>query len=376
MITYDAATKIFGAGPQAVTALDRVSFTIEKGRTAVFLGPSGCGKTTTLRLTNRLISLTSGRIRIGDRDIMEVEEVRLRRNIGYVIQEIGLFPNKTIAQNIAVVPRLLGWPRNRIRDHVDELMRLTNLAPEVFRDRYPAELSGGQRQRVGVARGLAADPDILLMDEPFGAIDPINRERIQDEFLKLQARLKKTIAFVSHDIQEAIKMGDQIALFDQGRLVQYDTPEVLLTRPKNRFVAEFVGADRALKLLGLVRVEDVMTRSPRNVLPASTPAREAVRFMEEDGHAWLVVLDEAKPAGRVTPGGLAGAIGPLGDLARPWPVILETGQSLREVLSHMLMHDLTELCVIDDQGNLAGTISWTDVRRSIRDAYVRKDPAP
>ncbi|MBN1637169.1 MAG: ABC transporter ATP-binding protein, partial [Deltaproteobacteria bacterium] len=213
MITYDAVTKIFGTGREAVTALDNVSFNIPDGEIVVFLGPSGCGKTTMLRLTNRLETITRGNILIGDLNIRDTDPVELRQRLGYVIQAIGLFPNKTIAENIATVPKLLGWDKQRISERIDELLEMTNLEPEMYRDRYPAELSGGQQQRVGVARGLAADPEILLMDEPFGAIDPINREQIQNEFLRLQAKLKKTIAFVSHDIHEAIKMGDRIALF-------------------------------------------------------------------------------------------------------------------------------------------------------------------
>ncbi|HOO91551.1 MAG TPA: ABC transporter ATP-binding protein, partial [Syntrophales bacterium] len=266
MITYDSVTKIFGTGRDAVTALDNVNFTIPQGEIVVFLGPSGCGKTTTLRLTNRLETLTRGNITIEDQNTMDMDAVELRQRLGYVIQAIGLFPNKTIAENIAVVPKLLGWDKKRIYDRVDELLWMTNLEPELYRDRFPAELSGGQQQRVGVARGLAANPDILLMDEPFGAIDPINREQIQNEFLKLQAKLQKTIAFVSHDIHEAIKMGDRIALFDQGRLIQYETPEVILTQPKNKFVADFVGADRALKVLGLMQVSDVINRKPKNII--------------------------------------------------------------------------------------------------------------
>ena len=208
MITYDAVTKIFGTGKDAIVALENVSFDIPPGKVVVFLGPSGCGKTTLLRLTNRLDSLTRGNIFVNEQNILDVDPVKLRQQIGYVIQEIGLFPNKTVADNIAVVPKLLGWPLDRIRARVDELLQLIRLEPEVYRQRYPAELSGGQQQRVGVARALAADPEILLMDEPFGAVDPINRGQLQDEFLALQAQMQKTVAFVSHDIHEAIKVGD------------------------------------------------------------------------------------------------------------------------------------------------------------------------
>ncbi|MEJ2034543.1 MAG: ABC transporter ATP-binding protein, partial [Deltaproteobacteria bacterium] len=272
MIDYQSVSKVYGSGRNAVTALQDVTFSIDKGKVVVLLGPSGCGKTTTLRLTNRLESLTSGQITIDGRDIGEMDPVKLRQSMGYVIQEIGLFPNKTIAENIAAVPKLLGWDRERIERRLDELFAMVRLDADAFRDRYPAELSGGQQQRIGVARGLAADPEILLMDEPFAAIDPINRTEIQDEFLNLQARLKKTVVFVSHDIQEAIKLGDMIALFSGGRLVQYADPQTILTKPKNEFVADFLGVDRALKVLSLLEVRSVMDRQPDHLLPAAMPA--------------------------------------------------------------------------------------------------------
>ncbi|MEJ2069606.1 MAG: ABC transporter ATP-binding protein [Syntrophobacterales bacterium] len=281
MITYDAVTKIFGTGKDAIVALENVSFGIPPGEVVVFLGPSGCGKTTLLRLTNRLDTLTRGNIFVNKQNIVDVDPVKLRQQIGYVIQEIGLFPNKTVADNIAVVPKLLGWPPDRTRARVDELLRLIRLEPEVYRQRYPAELSGGQQQRVGVARALAADPEILLMDEPFGAVDPINRGQLQDEFLALQAQMQKTVAFVSHDIQEAIKVGDKIALFDRGQLIQYDTPEIILTQPQNQFVADFVGADRALKVLSLIRVHEFMNRAPENLGRAEDRAQVAGQVMSE-----------------------------------------------------------------------------------------------
>ena len=246
-----------------MTAVNDVSFKIVQGEVVVFLGPSGCGKTTLLRMTNKLESVTDGTISVGGRNIREIDPVRLRRSMGYVIQQIGLFPNKTIFDNIAMVPRVLKWDREKINDRVRTLLELVKLDPEIYSQRYPVELSGGQQQRVGVARALAADPKILLMDEPFGAIDPINRDKIQDEFMRLQTRLKKTIAFVSHDIHEAIKMADRIAIFKAGRLIQYDTPEMILTQPRNKFVSDFVGADRALKVLGLIRAREAMNKNPK-----------------------------------------------------------------------------------------------------------------
>jgi len=370
MITYESVTKIFGMGRDAVTALDNVSFAIPRGEIVVFLGPSGCGKTTTLRLTNRLETITRGNITIEDQNIMDMNIVELRQRMGYVIQAIGLFPNKTIAENIAVVPKLLGWDKELIRKRIDDLLQMTNLEPELYRDRYPAELSGGQQQRVGVARGLAADPDILLMDEPFGAIDPINREEIQDEFLKLQAKLKKTVAFVSHDIHEAIKMGDRIAIFEKGRLVQYDTPEVILTQPKNKFVADFVGTDRALKVLGLMRVSDVINRKPKNIIQGTDRCQDALHFLDENGFRYGIVIENKKPIGSVTQKSLKYEEGPVRDVAERYPLFLREKTSLRDVLSFMLMHDTGTFCVVDEAKNFAGTVTYNDIQKAVKEIYA------
>ncbi len=370
MITYDHVTKIYGEGANAVTALEDITLTIEKGETVVFLGPSGCGKTTVLRLTNRLESITRGNIFVNGKNVREQDEVKLRQQMGYVIQGIGLFPNKTIADNIGVVPRLLGWSKERIRKRVDELLTMCRLEPDVFRSRYPAELSGGQQQRIGVARGLASDPEILLMDEPFGAIDPINREQIQDEFLKLQEKLQKTIAFVSHDIHEAIKMGDKIALFEQGRLVQYASPAFMLTHPKNKYVADFVGADRALKVLGIILVRDVFNPCPTNIMQGSATAQETLTFIEKEDINYAIVLDDDKPVGYVTPKILKYEQSPVRDLLEAFPVHVRKRTSARDVLSFMLMHDILTLCVVDDNGNFAGTVSYNDIQKKIRETYT------
>ena len=370
MITYESVTKVYGKGLNTVTALDNVSFTIPKGEVVVFLGPSGCGKTTTLRLTNRLETLTRGVITIEDQNIMDIDVVQLRQRLGYVIQAIGLFPNKTIAENIAVVPKLLHWDEERISKRVDELLEMTNLDPELYRDRYPAELSGGQQQRVGVARGLAADPNILLMDEPFGAIDPINREEIQDEFLKLQTKLKKTVAFVSHDIHEAIKMGDRIAIFEKGRLVQYDTPEVILTQPKNKFVSDFVGADRALKVLGLMRVSDIINRTPKNIIQGGDRSAEALHFLNTKESRYGIVLEHNKPIGFVTQKSLKYEDGSVRDAVEPYPVFLREKTPLRDVLSSMLMYSTPTFCVVDDDKNFAGTVTYNDIQKAVKASYA------
>ncbi|MDD2389636.1 MAG: ABC transporter ATP-binding protein [Desulfobacterales bacterium] len=370
MITYESVTKIFGKGINTVTALDNVSFTIPKGEVVVFLGPSGCGKTTTLRLTNRLETLTRGVITIEDQNIMDIDVVQLRQRLGYVIQAIGLFPNKTIAENIAVVPKLLRWDEERISKRIDELLEMTNLDPERYRDRYPAELSGGQQQRVGVARGLAADPNILLMDEPFGAIDPINREEIQDEFLKLQAKLKKTVAFVSHDIHEAIKMGDRIAIFDKGRLIQYDTPEIILTQPKTKFVSDFVGADRALKVLGLMRVSDIINRKPKNIIQGSDRSQEALHFLNTKESRYGIVIERNKPIGFVTQKSLKYEEGPVRDVVEPYPIFLSEKTPLRDVLSSMLMFNTPTFCVVDEDKNFAGTVTYNDIQKAVKASYA------
>jgi osmoprotectant transport system ATP-binding protein len=243
---------------QREAAIGDLSLTVPAGKVCVLVGPSGSGKTTAMRLINRMIPLSGGDILLGGQSVLQREPRALRREIGYVIQQVGLFPHLTVGENIATVPRLLGWDKQRIAGRVHELLALTGLDPDEMAGRYPAQLSGGQRQRVGVARALAADPPLMLMDEPFGAIDPINRARLQDEFLALQQQVRKTIVFVTHDIDEAIKMGDRIAILREGGvLAQYDTPSEILTRPADEFVAQFVGADRALKRLSLTTVAEL-----------------------------------------------------------------------------------------------------------------------
>jgi osmoprotectant transport system ATP-binding protein len=256
MIEFRGVSKTYPGSDRPV--VNDLSFEIPEGEICVLVGPSGCGKTTTMRMVNRLIEPTEGEILIDGEPNTAMSGTQLRRKIGYAIQQIGLFPHRTIAENIATVPSLLGWDKQRIKTRVDELLELVGLDPGDYRDRYPAELSGGQQQRVGVARAMAADPPIMLMDEPFGAVDPITRERLQDEFVNIQQDIKKTIVFVTHDIDEAIKMGDMIAILKQGGfLAQYDTPENTLSNPNSEFVASFVGNDRILKRLSLLRVGDM-----------------------------------------------------------------------------------------------------------------------
>ncbi len=327
MIRLESLTKIYPSAHGGAASVDRVSFEVGAGETCVLLGPSGCGKTTTLRMINRLVAPTSGKVFIEGRDTSAADPVELRRTIGYVIQQIGLFPNMTVAENIGVVPRLLNWDRARMRRRAEELLAMLALDPAEFLDRYPNELSGGQAQRVGVARALAADPPVLLMDEPFGAVDPVNREVIQDEFLRMQKALRKTVLFVSHDIDEAVKMADRIAIFRAGRLEQYAAPDELLGRPANEFVASFVGSDRTLKRLRRIPVSEVVsgagsgdsTAPPHApvVSPTDDLRRVATLFLEQgvdvlrcvdaNGHVVGIVTRDSVAARLAAPAGARGA---------------------------------------------------------------------
>jgi len=299
MIEFREVSKTYPGSDRPV--VNDLSFEIPEGEVCVLVGPSGCGKTTSMRMVNRLIEPTEGEILIDGEPNTSMSGTQLRRKMGYVIQQIGLFPHRTIATNIATVPSLLGWDKGRIKTRVDELLELVGLDPNVYRDRYPAELSGGQQQRVGVARAMAADPPIMLMDEPFGAVDPIARERLQDEFLRIQQHIKKTIVFVTHDIDEAIKMGDKIAILKEGGiLAQYDSPENILSRPNSEFVASFVGNDRILKWLSLMRVGD-MELEPANGDTEDLPrisgrltVKDALSELIGSGRSRAVVEDGGK----------------------------------------------------------------------------------
>jgi len=285
-------------------AVDRLTLTISDGEVCVLIGPSGCGKTTTMRIVNRMIEPDAGTVKVDCRDIMQSDPVTLRRSIGYVIQQVGLFPHWTIAENVATVPRLLGWELAKTHARVDELLGLVGMDPAVYRNRFPRELSGGQKQRVGVARALAADPPVMLMDEPFGAIDPITRTRLQDEFLKILRALKKTIVFVTHDIDEAIKMGDRIAILKDGALLQYDTPERILAAPADAFVNAFVGADRALKRLSPITCAtaavQVGTTLPVHSIDGAASLRDALALMLETGDDVLAVHSGDQSLGVLT----------------------------------------------------------------------------
>ena len=315
-LEFRGVTKRYGHGEQAHGAVNDLSFEVPAGAICVLVGPSGCGKTTSLKMVNRLIEPTAGEILLDGVSILTGDVTELRRRIGYVIQQVGLFPHLTVGRNVAVVPALVGWSKERQRVRADELLSLVGLDPTSYRDRYPYQLSGGERQRVGVARALAADPPVMLMDEPFAAVDPIVRERLQDEFLRLQKDLAKTILFVTHDIDEAIKMGDLIAVMEEGgRLAQFGQPDEILAHPASDFVARFVGADRGLKRLSLVTISDLklepVTGSARGLpeFGPSTKLRDALSvLLAADSRGGVALDGEGRPRGFVTVDAIASAL--------------------------------------------------------------------
>jgi osmoprotectant transport system ATP-binding protein len=341
---------------QRAPAVDRLSLTVPAGEICVLVGPSGSGKTTAMRMVNRMIDITEGDILLDGRSVTERRPAELRREIGYAIQQIGLFPHLTVGANVATVPRLLGWSRERIGARVDELLELVSLDPET-RDRFPAQLSGGQRQRVGVARALAVDPPLMLMDEPFGAIDPINRERLQNEFLRLQREIRKTVVFVTHDIDEAIKMGDRIAILREGgKLAQYASPAELLMFPESRFVEDFVGADRALKRLALQRVRDVdLWRAPL-VRVGERVAEARAKVADSDLPYPLLIDGDGRPLGWLSERGLAGERVEHELRSAPEPR-LDLDDILRDALSDLLQNEAQYGPVLDAAGRVTGVLS-------------------
>jgi len=365
MIELDQLSKSFTQKDgHVVKAVDRVSLTVPRGEICVFLGPSGCGKTTTLKMINRLIAPTSGRVLIDGEDTASLDAVSLRRKIGYVIQQIGLFPNMTIEQNIMVVPRLMGWDKQRCRERARELLAMVKLDPAKMMARYPRELSGGQQQRVGVIRALAADAPVLLMDEPFGAVDPINRESIQNEFFQMQRELNKTVIMVSHDIDEAIKLGDRVAVFRAGRLVQFDHPDALLARPADDFVQAFVGHDNTLKRLLLVRAGDAASLPPCGS-PDMTMA-QAYGLMDEADVRYLPILDTAGRAlGYITRRDAREAMRTgdraCGEALRTFTVTAAVDEHLRIVLSRMYQHNTSWLPVLDAEGVYLGEVTQESI---------------
>ncbi|MFS2114568.1 ABC transporter ATP-binding protein [Herbaspirillum frisingense] len=361
MIELDQLSKTYTQkdGTQ-VKAVDAVSLKVAEGEICVFLGPSGCGKTTTLKMINRLINPTSGRVLLNGQDTSGIDEVELRRHIGYVIQQIGLFPNMTIEENITIVPRLLGWDKKRCHERATELMAMVALDPKKFLKRYPRELSGGQQQRIGVIRALAADAPVLLMDEPFGAVDPINRESIQNEFFQMQRQLNKTVIMVSHDIDEAIKLGDKVAVFRAGKLVQFDNPDTLLARPKDDFVGAFVGQDHTLKRLLLVRAGEAAT-TPATAQP-DVSCDQALALMDDQDSRYLTIIDaENRALGYLTRRDVRGNTGVAEDMVRPFTMNAAPDENLRVVLSKMYKHSTSWMPVIANDGSYLGEVTQDSI---------------
>ena len=349
-----------------VPAVEELSLDIHEGEILVLVGPSGCGKSTTLRLINRMIEPSSGRILLDGEDVTKVNPDKLRRRIGYVIQQIGLFPHQTLVQNIATVPRMLGWDKEKTKARAEELLGMVGLDPDQYRDRYPKELSGGQAQRVGVARALGADPDIMLMDEPFGAIDPITRERLQNEFLRLQGELRKTIVFVTHDIDEAIKMGDKIAILgERSTIRQIDTPERILAYPVDEFVDDFIGNGSTIKGLNFLKVSSLaLTDYPTLEPGGSADAGRAA--LRDTGREWLVQLDERRTPVRWIHANDLDSSGeqsgePIGEL-------LHSEDTLFHALELMVQSASGETCVVDGSGAFVGVVRMADLAKAIRRA--------
>ena len=344
VIELERVTKRYGGGGGGAAAVDGLSLSVREGEVCVLVGPSGCGKSTTMRMINRLIEPDAGTIRVGGVDIATIDPVQLRRGIGYVIQDVGLFPHQSVAQNIATVPSLLGWDRRRAAERVDELLALVDLEPSAYRDRYPRELSGGRAQRVGVARALAADPPVFLMDEPFGALDPIIRDRLQDEFRRLQAELRKTVVFVTHDLDEAVKMGDRIAVMAVGgRLEQYASPAEVLANPATPFVSSFVGSDRGLKLLSVSVLDESNARPwPTIVDGGLAPLDRVSPAVLDRGGSFMGWLD---PSGRVR-----------GENDR-----VHVGATRRDALALLLLDGRERIALVDDAGRFLGVLTASDV---------------
>lgn len=361
MIRLDKLSKTYWQKNVAIKAVNSVSLSVPKGDICVFLGPSGCGKTTTLKMINRLIQPTSGKVFINDEDTSGIDEVTLRRHIGYVIQQIGLFPNMTIEENISIVPRMLGWDKKKMQERAKELMSIVALDPSKYLNRYPRELSGGQQQRIGVIRALTADAPILLMDEPFGAVDPINRESIQNEFFQMQRQLQKTVIMVSHDIDEAIKLGDKVAVFRAGELTQYTHPDALLAQPKNEFVAAFVGQDRTLKRLLLVTGGDAASEALSGS-PEMTAAK-AIEMMDEMDNKYLTITDsENKALGYISRRQAKDSAGKTcQDLLRNFNATATPDENLRVLLSRMYEFNTSWLPVLDNEGKYKGLVTQESI---------------
>lgn len=356
MITFKNLTKKFGD----FTAVNNLTTELQSGETTVLIGPSGCGKTTTLRMINRLIEPSEGTIYINETDISKTNPVELRRNIGYVIQQIGLFPHMNIAENIGLVPYLKDWPESKRNQRVEELLDFVGMSPSEFYYRYPNELSGGQQQRIGVARALAADPEIILMDEPFGALDPISRSSLQDELLEMQDKLGKTIVFVTHDIDEALKIANKIAIMKDGEILQYDSPEQILRNPSNSFIEEFIGKNRLLKRPEFIKVKDILIKDPVTIIPERTLTQALEKMRRQKVDSLMVVNHLGKFIGLTTANDVLENF----DTAEKISEIVKTevhyvgeNSNLSQVLSIMAQKQVGYVPVIDENNNLIGLVT-------------------
>ena len=366
-IHLDRVSKVYPGSASA--AVEELTLDVNEGEILVLVGPSGCGKSTTLRLINRMIEPSGGRILLDGEDVTRANPDKLRRRIGYVIQQIGLFPHQTIAQNIATVPKMLGWEKGKTTERVEALMTTVGLAPDQYADRYPKELSGGQAQRVGVARALGADPDIMLMDEPFGAIDPITRERLQNEFLRLQNEMRKTIVFVTHDIDEAIKMGDRIAILgERSTIRQIDTPERILAYPVDDFVDDFIGSGSTIKGLNFLEVRS-LTLPDYPFIKTSDAPEKGADLLRSSGEEWLVLTDdELRPVRWLRLEDLEGGSGDLAQRGEEVSSYLRPEDTLFTALEVMVQSAAGKCCVINDQGGFEGVIDMSHLTKAIRRA--------
>jgi osmoprotectant transport system ATP-binding protein len=367
-VVFEHVTKRYpGTSAGNAGAVEDLSLEIPAGKICVLVGPSGCGKTTSLKMVNRLIEPTSGRILIGDQDVARRDVIELRRSIGYVIQQVGLFPHQTVGENVATVPRLLGWVETRRRARADELLDLVGLDPGRYAARYPSALSGGERQRVGVARALAADPPVLLMDEPFGAVDPIVRERLQNELLRLQEQIAKTIIFVTHDIDEAIKMGDLVAVMQLGgHLAQFGPPADVLANPASDFVARFVGADRGLKRLALIRVAELELRAPLTARAGDDAAAARARAAGDPFPYLLLVDDRGRPLGWLDDRRIPATGSIDADDVEPASPLLDRHTTLKDALSMLLEAGVQAGIVVDADGAAKGIVTVEMIIERVR----------
>ncbi|GAK40531.1 proline/glycine betaine ABC transporter ATP-binding protein [Paenibacillus sp. TCA20] len=369
MLKFEQVSKKY---PNGLEAVKNISFEIGAGEILALIGPSGCGKTTTMKMINRLIPHTSGRIYVNGKDITTEDPVTLRKNMGYVIQQAGLFPHYTIEDNVGLIPQLKKWNPEKKKQRVTEMLELVGLDPAVFAKRYPKQLSGGQQQRVGVARALAADPEIILMDEPFGALDPITREQLQDELLKLQQNLKKTIVFVTHDMEEALKLGDKIAILKDGELVQIDTPDQILSQPANEFVEGFIGKNRIYQNPEYIPVTNVMRDNPSTALPDRTPAKAITMMRQRKTDTLLVGDKDGKLLGIVSAYDLSNHMdaASIGEVMHPAAVVLEDSGTARDALAIINEAPYGIIPIVDANRVIVGIVTRSSLLTAFASQWV------